>query len=93
MIRHILIGATHRDAVAWCDEHLIHRSEIGRTVFASRMHREDTLRGRPGRYVFVTRLPSDPRDFAEELNDRDLWMIRMGRQVNFSNEFRGQWPA
>lgn len=43
----VLMGATHRDAVEWCREHGIRRSEIGRTVFPS-SGEPDQLRGRRG---------------------------------------------
>lgn len=43
----VLMGATHRDAVRWCDERGIRRNEIGRTVFPS-SGEPDQLRGRRG---------------------------------------------
>lgn len=82
---HLLIGARHRDMVDWCDEHLLHRSEIGRTVFSTTVHDEHHLRGRRGPVRIVSSMPSDPRPFRDPRQPRlrgEYEMLDLAHYIN-----------
>lgn len=81
MILHVLVGANMRQLEQWCDFRLIHRLEIRRKVFSTRVHDSYLLRGR--RVVFQeVWLEDDGRPFSNEATLRDRQFLDDVRMIN-----------
>lgn len=80
---HLLVGANHFLMRRWCFERLMHHSEIGRTVFSTRLHRyDDRLFRGHNEFIDVIGLDDDGRPFAHQHFSYEGMMIDEARTRN-----------